>query len=153
MSNAHSHAHSHGPGHSHSHGPGGHTHTHGGGAHDHSHDAHDVSKHVKIYITVFVALLVGTVITVGMYYVHIDSVAWTITIALFIASIKAFLVAGFFMHLISEKKTIYAVLAATVFFFAAMMYLIIWGRDAVPRGTIYVEGANRQVPVDVAPKK
>jgi cytochrome c oxidase subunit IV len=84
-----------------------------------------------------------------MYYVHIPSVAWTIMIALFIATVKAFLVAGFFMHLISEKKTIYAVLAATVFFFAGMMFLIIWHRDEVPRGTMYIEGANKQLPVDV----
>lgn len=139
-SHSHAHPHSHGPGQAH-------THTHGSGvAHDH---AHDVSKHVKVYILVFVALLVGTILTVTMYYVHIPSVTWTIIIALFIATIKAFLVAGFFMHLISEKKTIYAVMAATVFFFAAMMYLIVWGRDEVPRGTMYVEGANRQQPVDV----
>jgi cytochrome c oxidase subunit IV len=137
MADTHSHAHAH-P-HSHSHGPGG----------GHAHDAHDVSKHVKIYILVFLALLVGTVVTVGMYYVHIESVAWTIAIALFIATVKAFLVAGFFMHLISEKKTIYAVLAATVFFFAGMMYLIVWHRDEVPRGTTYVEGENKQLPVDV----
>jgi len=138
-----SNSHSHGPGQSHSHGPGGEAHTHD------AHDAHDVSKHVRTYIFVFVALLFGTVLTVGMYYVHIPSVAWTIIIALFIATVKAFLVAGFFMHLISEKKTIYAVLAATVFFFAGMMYLIIWGRGEVPRGTRYIEGSNKELPVDV----
>jgi cytochrome c oxidase subunit IV len=140
MSDAHSHAHPHT--HEHSHG-----HSHGpGGGHDH---AHDVSKHVKVYIAVFLGLLAGTVATVGMYYVHFDSVPLTIAIALFIATVKAFLVAGFFMHLISEKKTIYAVLAATVFFFASMMYLIVWGRGEVPRGTMYVEGSNKQTPVDV----
>jgi len=30
------------------------------------------------------------------------------------------------MHLISEKKMIYSVLAFTVFFFAALMYLTVW---------------------------
>src|SRR5687767_3090724 len=146
MSDSHSHAH----GHSHSHGPGGHSHahTHGpGGADTH---AHDVSKHVRVYIIVFIALLVGTVLTVGMYSVHFDSMAVTVSVALFIATVKAFLVAGFFMHLLSEKKTIYAVLAVTVFFFAAMMYLIVWHRDEVPRGTMYVEGSNKQKPVDVS---
>ena|SRR5688500_811357 len=126
----------------------GHTHTHAATTADHHAHAHDVSKHVKVYLLVFGALLVGTVLTVGMYYVHFESLAVTITIALFIATVKAFLVAGFFMHLISEKKTIYAMLAATVFFFAAMMYLIVWGRDEVPRGTLYWEGNNRQLPVD-----
>jgi cytochrome c oxidase subunit 4 len=99
--------------------------------------SHDVSKHVKIYITVFLALLAGTGITVGMYYVHFQSMVVTITIALFIASIKASLVAGFFMHLISEKRAIYAMMTATVFFFAAMMYLVVWSRGEVPRGSEY----------------
>jgi len=136
MADAHSHAHPHT-----------HPHTHSGGdAHAH---AHDVSKHVKVYIAVFLGLLAGTVVTVTMYYVHFENMAVTITIALFIATVKAFLVAGFFMHLISEKKTIYAVLAATAFFFAGMMYLIIWGRGEVPRGTQYWHGRNTEQPVDV----
>src|SRR6266567_1337520 len=99
--------------------------------------AHDISKHIKVYVGVFVALLVGTVLTVSMYYCHFDSMAVTITIALFIATVKASLVAGFFMHLISEKKAVYAVLAATVFFFTAMMYLLVWSRAQVPLGAEY----------------
>ena len=57
-------------------------------------------------------------------WLHIDSVALTVAIALFIACIKGFLVAGYFMHLISEKKMIYGILIATFFFFAGLMYLI-----------------------------
>ena len=104
---------------------------------DHSH-SHDISRHVKIYVTVFVALLVGTVVTVAMNYMHFDSMALTVTIALFIATVKAFLVAGFFMHLISEKKAIYAMMLVTVFFFAAMMYLTVWARDQMPKGTEFI---------------
>src|SRR5688572_642678 len=107
---------------------------------DHGHSEHDVRKEVKKYIFVFVALLVGTVVTVGMYYVHIPSVAWTIAIALFIATIKAALVAGYFMHLISERKAIYAILLSTVFFFASMMYLIVWHREEVPSRSTWWEG-------------
>src|SRR3954470_15658973 len=110
----------------------------------HGHDAHDVRKDVKKYLVVFIALLVGTILTVGMWTVHFDNKAVTISIALFIATIKAALVAGFFMHLISERKAIYAVLLATVFFFAAMMYLTVWARDEMPRGTKYF-GATRPV--------
>jgi cytochrome c oxidase subunit IV len=109
---------------------------------DHS-PTHDISRHVKIYVTVFIALLVGTVITVAMNYMHFDSMALTVTIALFIATVKAFLVAGFFMHLISEKKAIYAMLLVTVFFFAAMMYLTVWARDEIPRGTEYIKVDTR----------
>jgi cytochrome c oxidase subunit IV len=103
---------------------------HGSGGHD---DHGDIASHVKTYIAVFLALLLGTVITVGMYYVHFDSMAVTVAVALFIASIKAFLVAGYFMHLLSEKKMIYSVLAITVVFFFALGGLTIWGSHDLPR--------------------
>jgi len=99
----------------------------------HSHD--HIAKHVRVYITVFVALLVGTVVTVGMYYVHLESVALTVAIAVFIATVKASLVAGFFMHLVSEKKSIYTVLAVTAFFFAGLMAITIWAMHDFPDNT------------------
>jgi cytochrome c oxidase subunit 4 len=105
----------------------------------HAHDAQAVAKHVKIYLVVFVALLVGTILTVWLNSVHFDSLATTITIALFVAAIKAFLVAGFFMHLISEKKAIYAMLLSTAFFLVAMMFLLIWSRDQLPRGSEFAD--------------
>ena len=46
--------------------------------------------------------------------------------ALVIACGKAFLVAGYFMHLISERKMIYGILAFTVFFFVGLMGLTLW---------------------------
>jgi len=95
--------------------------------------SHDVSKQVRIYIGVFVALLIGTVLTVGMYYVHFESMALGIAIALFIATVKAALVAGFFMHLISEKTAIYMVLASTVFFFIALMALTLFSMSDIPQ--------------------
>jgi cytochrome c oxidase subunit 4 len=91
-----------------------------------NHDAHDFQKHVKRYLFVFYALIVGTVVTVLASWAHIDSVALTVAIALFIACIKGFLVAGYFMHLMSERKMIYGILIATVFFFASLMYLVVW---------------------------
>ena len=91
-----------------------------------NHSAHDLQKHVKQYLFVFYMLIVGTIVTVLASYLHIPSVALTVAIALFIACIKGFLVAGYFMHLISERKMIYGILLATVFFFAALMYLTIW---------------------------
>src|SRR5438477_10688320 len=106
----------------------------------HSHD--DVRKHLKLYIGVFLALLVGTGITVYAWTWHFESVAVTVFVALFIACIKAFLVAGYFMHLMSERKTVDAVLLTTVFFFAALMYLIIWSRGQMPRGTLYHVGPS-----------
>jgi cytochrome c oxidase subunit 4 len=96
-------------------------------------DSHaHIAKHVRVYITVFIALLVGTLVTVAMYAVHFESVPLTILIALFIATVKASLVAGFFMHLVSEKKAIYAILVFTAFFFAGLMALTIWSMHDFP---------------------
>lgn len=108
----------------------------------HSHD--DIKKHVRTYIFVFVALLVGTIITVVLNYQHFENMTVTIGIALFVAAIKAFLVAAYFMHLLAEKKAIYAMLAATVFFFASMMYLVIWSRGQLPMGSEYTP--RKEVP-------
>lgn len=82
----------------------------------------DVKKQVRIYISVFVALMALTVVTVAISYLHL-SVAASITIALIVASIKGFLVASYFMHLISERKVIYVTLVLTVMFFVVLMFL------------------------------
>jgi cytochrome c oxidase subunit 4 len=86
------------------------------------HSAADIDKHVRVYITVFVALMVLTVVTVAVSYLDL-SVPMAVTVALFVATVKGTLVACYFMHLISEKKLIYAVLALTVVFFIALMAL------------------------------
>ena len=84
--------------------------------------AADIDRHVKVYITVFVALMVLTIITVAISRFHLP-VHQAVTIALIVATIKGSLVACYFMHLISEKKLIYAVLALTVVFFIALLAL------------------------------
>jgi cytochrome c oxidase subunit 4 len=101
------------------------------------HHGHDVQAEVRRYTLVFISLLVGTCLTVGAYYLHVPSVAVTIAVALFIATVKAFLVAGYFMHLISERKMIYGIMGATVFFFAGLMYLIVWSTQ--PTSLIHIE--------------
>ena len=104
-------------------------------------DPQHIAKHVKVYITVFIALLAGTLLTVMMYYLHFNSVAVTVTIALFIATVKASLVAGFFMHLVSERKAIYAILAFTAFFFVGLMALTIWATHDNPDMTKSLQSA------------
>lgn len=76
----------------------------------------DIDKHVRTYITVFVSLMALTVITVAVSYLHLAMVP-AVALALFIALIKGSLVACYFMHLISERKLIFVVLAFTVLFF------------------------------------
>ena len=82
----------------------------------------DIDKHVRIYITVFVALMLLTIVTVAVSRFHLP-IPIAVTVALIVAIIKGSLVACYFMHLISEKKLIYAVLAVTAFFFVALMVL------------------------------
>jgi cytochrome c oxidase subunit 4 len=101
------------------------------------HSADDIKKTVRKYLMVFGALIVGTVITVAVSYIHFSSMALTVAVALLIASVKAFLVAGYFMHLISERKMIYGILAATTFFFIGLMYLTIWSMH--PESLVHIK--------------
>ena len=82
----------------------------------------DIDKHVRVYITVFVTLMVLTIVTVAVSRFHLPVPA-AVSVALLVALVKGSLVACYFMHLISEKKLIYAVLALTVVFFAALIAL------------------------------
>ena len=84
--------------------------------------AADIDRHVRVYITVFVALMVLTLITVTVSYLDL-SIPIAVTVALLIATIKGSLVGCYFMHLISEKKLIYAVLMLTAAFFVALLAL------------------------------
>ncbi len=90
--------------------------------------AEEVKRHVRVYISVFVALMALTIITVTISYLHL-SVTAAVIVALIIATIKGSLVASYFMHLISERKIIFAVLALTVIFFIGMMFLPLLGHS------------------------
>ena len=85
--------------------------------------AADIDRHVRIYITVFLALMGLTVVTVAANFMLHLSVAGTIALAPVIATIKGSLVGCYFMHLISERKLIYWVLAFTVINFFGMLLI------------------------------
>lgn len=84
--------------------------------------AADIDRHVRIYITVFVALMVLTIITVAISRVHLP-LPIAVAVAMLVATVKGTLVACYFMHLLSEKKLIYAVLALTAAFFVVLLVL------------------------------
>ena len=95
--------------------------------------ADEIKKHVRAYVTVFVALLGLTIVTVTISYLHLALTA-AVIVALFIATIKGSLVASYFMHLISEKKLIYAALILTLVFFLALIFLPLTGLlDSISR--------------------
>jgi cytochrome c oxidase subunit 4 len=94
-----------------------------GGVHDPGghHSPEQIRKETRVYVLVFVGLLFLTLVTVGISYLHLPT-GEAILIALAVASVKGFLVAGYFMHLLSEKKLIYSVLLLTVFFFLVLLW-------------------------------
>ncbi len=93
------------------------------GDHDpaHHNDPEHVRAEIRKYLMVFAALAGLTVVTVAISYMHLPT-HLAILLALVVATIKGSLVAAFFMHLISERKLIYAVLVLTVFFFGMMLW-------------------------------
>lgn len=99
-------------------------HTHAG-VHDANlhHSPEEIKREVRVYIAVFVGLMILTGATVGACYGLKLPVHYAITVALIIAAMKGFLVAGFFMHLLTEKKVIYGILALTVLFFIVLLAL------------------------------
>ncbi|MGH2567897.1 MAG: cytochrome C oxidase subunit IV family protein [Bacteroidota bacterium] len=88
----------------------------------HEPNVDEIRKHVRTYIMVFVALMALTIVTVAVSYLHLD-IKWAVAVALLIATVKGSLVAGYFMHLISEKRLIYFTLLLTFIFFVVLMVL------------------------------
>jgi len=101
-----------------------------------AHSPEEIRKHVRFYIGVFGALLVLSAITVGVSYIHIgppESNTGNIAVGLLIATVKAGLVAAFFMHLAGEKPLIYRVLLFTVIFVIGLFGLCIFAfHDDIP---------------------
>ena len=81
--------------------------------------------HVRGYLTVFGALLVLTVVTVGVSYLDLPP-AETVVVAVAIAVVKATLVALFFMHLKSERPAVYWTLGLTGVLFVALFAFVLW---------------------------
>jgi cytochrome c oxidase subunit IV len=80
----------------------------------------DLKKHVRTYIIVFVSLMALTLVTVAISYLDLPFAA-AVGLGLLVATIKGSLVACYFMHLISERKLIYVVMALTVFMFIGVL--------------------------------
>jgi caa(3)-type oxidase subunit IV len=84
---------------------------------------HDVSKHVRGYLLVGAVLLIFTVLTVALSYVHLGSQKANVAVAMLVATFKAGLVAYIFMHLSAEKKLIYQILIFTAIFVFGLFWL------------------------------
>ena len=85
-------------------------------------DQAEVKKSVRSYMTVFVMVLVFTVLTVTASRFHL-AVPVAITLALVIAAMKGSMVASVFMHLSHEKRAIYGALLLTIVFFLVLLFI------------------------------
>jgi len=78
--------------------------------------AHHVNAHVKGYLYVGGFLIFCTALTVGLSFVDFGTREANIIVAMALATLKVGFVAAIFMHLKSEKWTIYRILLITVVF-------------------------------------
>jgi len=115
-------------------------------AHETAHDDH--RPNVKLYIGVFAALLFFTCITVVISKFHLPR-PQAIALGLFVAAIKASLVAAIFMHLWGEKKLIYSFIVVT-FAFATMMWVPIFEGYAIRPKLLYPVAVADQHPDEAA---
>ncbi len=83
-----------------------------------------MSEHIaspKLYVGIFLALMVCTVATVWAAYQ--DMGPWNIVVALAIATLKAILVVLFFMHAKYSPKRTHLVIICAVFWLGIMLAL------------------------------
>jgi caa(3)-type oxidase subunit IV len=103
-----------------------HDHSHGHGdrhGHDASHDAAHVQAHVKGYLFVGGLLVACTILTVALSYVNFGTQKANIIVAMIVATFKVGCVAAVFMHLKSERWTIYRILLITIVFAFGLFFL------------------------------
>jgi FtsH-binding integral membrane protein len=98
----------------------------------------DFKDYVRRCAYIFVAILCATSLMIWISYLP-EHYSWAAKVAmiLIVAGANAFVVAGFLMHLISEKKMIYTVLAFTVFFVIGLFGLTLYAMKDFPAGTTF----------------
>jgi cytochrome c oxidase subunit 4 len=93
-----------------------------------------MSEHIvslKIYVSIFLALLVGTALTVWAG-LHDFPGQWNVIIALTIAVVKATLVVLYFMHVRYSSRLIWVVFTSALFWLAILFALTLsdyWTRS------------------------
>jgi cytochrome c oxidase subunit IV len=100
---------------------------------------------VRPYLAVFAVLLVLTLVTVSVASLKLGE-STTVLVAISIATVKAALVAMFFMHLKGEKPMVFWPLGLTAVLFASLFAFLLWTEGDHLFGTRFVDafGASRQ---------
>ena len=92
---------------------------------------------VRVYVTIFLVLLVGTALTVWAAFVDFPFGLNTI-IAMTIAVTKATFVVLYFMHVRYSSRLIWVILAAALFWMAILFAFTF--SDYMTRGWISIQG-------------
>lgn len=93
---------------------------------------HDLQRVRQRFLVVYAILVLGTALTVAMYYVHFDAVWQTVTVALGIAAFKGACVAAIFMHLWHGERHVHRILFFTGVFAAGMLGLSTYAVYSLP---------------------
>ena len=90
--------------------------------------AHDHAEHhitpLRVYIGVYCTLLFLTIVTVGVSYLGLPATL-SIIVAMLVASVKAFFVAAWFMHLAHDTKFNVLFFISSLFFIGAFFVFTI----------------------------
>ena len=102
---------------------------------------------VRGYLSVFVALLILTVVTVAVASLDLTE-GMTVLVAVSIATFKAALVAMFFMHLKGEKPAVFWSLGLTGVVLVALFAFLLWSEGDHLLGTTFGDafGTTRTAP-------
>jgi cytochrome c oxidase subunit 4 len=93
---------------------------------------------IKLYLAVAASLMILTIVTVAVSFVDLGP--YNVTVALAIASIKALLVAFFFMHLFYDNKIYLVIFAMALLFLTIFLTLTMF--VTTPRGATDKDKAN-----------
>ena len=103
-------------------------------------ESHDHPVDFKTYTRRCAGVLAAALIFVGLmiWTSYLPHVGWStkVAIILVMASCNAFIVAGFLMHLLSERKMVYTILGFTVSFVIGLFGLTLYAMTDFPRNTV-----------------
>jgi heme/copper-type cytochrome/quinol oxidase subunit 4 len=103
-------------------------------------DVQNVKKHVQQHLIIAVGLALGSLMTLWTSQTNFGSFGLNVAITLAVAAVQAFFVAGFYMHLLSERKMIYCFLVFTAVFFVVMIGVTFWAR--MPANVVHIPGTG-----------
>lgn len=105
-----------------------------------AHDDHpvDLNNYIRRCGFIFIGILCAIGLMVWISFLSPAHYSWALKSALIllVAAFNAFAVAGFLMHLLSEKKMIYTVLVFTVIFVLGLFWLTWYAMEDFPAGTV-----------------